>query len=124
MAEAQALERADGGWQVTSDDGSHQARTVIVATGARMKELEVPGEERLRGRGVSHCASCDAPLLRDRVVAVVGGGDSALQEALTLAGSASRVLVLERGRELTAQASYRRRVLDHPRIEVRDGDTV
>src|SRR5262249_51384556 len=91
----------------------------VVATGARLKELGVPGEERLRGRGVSHCATCDAPLLRDKVVAVVGGGDSALQEALTLAGSAAQVVVLQRELERTAQASYRERVLGHPGIDVR-----
>jgi thioredoxin reductase (NADPH) len=124
MGEARALERADGGWQVTADEGSYQARAVIVATGARMRELGVPGEERLRGRGVSHCASCDAPLFRERVVGVVGGGDSALQEALTLAASVKHVIVLQRGDELTAQESYRRRVLEHPQIEVRYGVVV
>jgi thioredoxin reductase (NADPH) len=124
LVEAQALEPADGRWEVTADDGSYQARAVIVATGARMKELGVPGEERLRGRGVSHCASCDAPLLRDRVVGVVGGGDSALQEALTLASAAARVIVLQRGDELTAQETYRLRVDEHPRIEVRYGVVV
>ena len=68
----------------TDDGGSPPARWSL-ATGARLRALDVPGEERLRGKGVSHCASCDAPLLRDRIVGVVGGGDSALQEALTLA---------------------------------------
>jgi thioredoxin reductase (NADPH) len=124
IAEAQALEQADSGWQVTADGESQHARTVIVATGARMKELGVPGEERLRGRGVSHCASCDAPLLRERVAGVVGGGDSALQEALTLAASVSRVIVLQRGDGLTAQETFRRRVAEHPRIEVRCGVVV
>jgi thioredoxin reductase (NADPH) len=124
FGEAQSLERAEGGWQVAADDRTHRARSVIVATGARMKALGVPGEEKLRGRGVSHCASCDAPLLRDKVVAVVGGGDSALQEALTLADAVSLVLVLQDGHELTAQDAYRRPVEEHPRIEVRYGVTV
>jgi len=124
FAEASSLERADGGWQVAADDGTYFTRAVIVATGARMKELGVPGEEKLRGRGVSHCASCDAPLLRDKVAVVVGGGDSALQEALTLAGSVARVTVLQLGDELTAQETYRRRVEEHERIEVRLGVTV
>jgi thioredoxin reductase (NADPH) len=124
MAEAHALERADGGWEVVADDGAYRARAVVVATGARFRALGVPGEEKLVGRGVSHCASCDAPLLRDRVVGVVGGGDSALQEALTLAESAARVIVLQRGEELTAQEAYRRRAEEHERIEVRLGVTV
>ena len=57
----------------------------MLATGSSLKELGVPGEARLRGQGVSHCASCDAPLLRGKIAAVIGGGDSAMQEALTLA---------------------------------------
>jgi thioredoxin reductase (NADPH) len=94
-------------------------KSLIVATGASPKALGVPGEERLKGRGVSHCASCDGPLLRDAVVAVVGGGDSAMQESLTLAAFASRVVLLCRGPALAGQASYRERVLAHPKIEVR-----
>jgi thioredoxin reductase (NADPH) len=120
MAELDALERADDGWRVTSaDDGALDARAVIFATGARLKHLGVPGEERLQGRGVSHCASCDAPLLRDQTVGVVGGGDSALQEALTLADAVGEVIVLHRGETLDAQATYRQRALDHPKITVR-----
>jgi thioredoxin reductase (NADPH) len=111
---------ADGGWRVGSADGEdHRALAVIVATGARFKELGIPGEARLRGKGVSHCASCDAPLLRGCVVAVVGGGDSAAQEALTLAEAAARVVVLCRGPALKAQAAYRERLLAHPKVELR-----
>ena len=104
---------------LTSGDTKVRARAVILATGATLKELGVPGEERLRGKGVSHCASCDAPLVRNKTVAVVGGGDSALQEALTLAAFAERVIVLQRGADLTAQAVYRDRVASHPKIEIR-----
>jgi thioredoxin reductase (NADPH) len=100
-------------------EAEYAARALVVATGASPKSLGVPGEERLKGKGVSHCASCDGPLLRDAVVAVVGGGDSAMQEALTLAAFASRVIVLCRGSALAGQASYRERVLSHPKIEVR-----
>jgi thioredoxin reductase (NADPH) len=119
MAELAGLEPADDGWRVTADDGELHARAVIFATGARLKHLGVPGEERLQGRGVSHCASCDAPLMRDRTVGVVGGGDSALQEALTLADAVGEVIVLHRGDELDAQATYRRRAEEHPKIAFR-----
>jgi len=111
-------------WRVTSDAGDILARSVILATGSTLKKLNIPGEERLSGRGVSHCASCDAPLLRDRIVAVVGGGDSAMQEALTLAGFASKVIIIHRGGALAGQASYRDRVSAHPRIEIRFGTAV
>jgi thioredoxin reductase (NADPH) len=73
----------------------------------------------LRGKGLSHCASCDGPLMRARTVGVVGGGDSALQEALTLAQFAARVIVLHRGNAFSAQAAYAGRVRAHPKIEVR-----
>jgi thioredoxin reductase (NADPH) len=119
MQELAALEPTDDGWRLTTDDGELQARAVILATGARLKHLGVPGEERLQGRGVSHCASCDAPLLRDRTVGVVGGGDSALQEALTLADQVAEVIVLHRGDALDAQATYRERAEQHAKIAVR-----
>jgi thioredoxin reductase (NADPH) len=119
MTELEAIEQAGDAWQLTTSDGPVQAKAVIVATGARLKTLGVDGEERFQGRGVSHCASCDAPLMRDRVVGVVGGGDSALQEALTLAESVGEVIVVHRGDELDAQATYRQRALDHPKISVR-----
>jgi thioredoxin reductase (NADPH) len=115
----QGLERRDDSWHIASGNGDLRARAVVLATGAGLKELGVAGEERLRGKGVSHCASCDAPLIRNKTVAVVGGGDSALQEALTLAGFAGRVIILQRGPTLTAQADYRNRVVDHPKIEIR-----
>lgn len=124
MAEALSLEHVDDRWRVTTGDGTIEAGGVIVATGARIRDLGVPGESRLRGRGVSHCASCDAPLLRDRPVAVVGGGDSALQEALALAETVSSVIVLQRETALSAQERYRRAALEHPKIEIRLGIAV
>jgi thioredoxin reductase (NADPH) len=119
MAELEAIAPAGERWRLTTTDGDVEARAVIVATGSRLKTLGIDGEERLTGRGVSHCASCDAPLMRDRVVGVIGGGDSALQEALTLAEAVQEVIVVHRGDELSAQATYRRRALDHPKITVR-----
>jgi thioredoxin reductase (NADPH) len=100
-------------------EGEYESKALIVATGASPKKLGVPGEERLVGKGVSHCASCDGPMLRGTVVAVVGGGDSAMQEALTLASHVERVLVLCRGGALHGQAIYRGRVAAEPKIEVR-----
>jgi thioredoxin reductase (NADPH) len=117
--ELESLQPDDGGWAIATSDGDVRARTVVLATGARFKQLGVPGENRLRGRGVSTCASCDGPLVGGQTVAVVGGGDSALQEALTLAEHAGRVVVLHRGDELDGQASYRDQVAAHPSIDVR-----
>jgi thioredoxin reductase (NADPH) len=117
--------RADGErWRVTTAQGDVSARAVVIATGTTTKTLGIPGEEQLRGKGVSHCASCDAPLLRNRIVGVVGGGDSALQEALTLAQHAARVIILHRGTAFSAQTAYVQPVLEHPKIEVRFGTIV
>jgi thioredoxin reductase (NADPH) len=124
MAELEGLERAGDAWRLATSDGDVGARAVILATGARLKSLGIDGEERLQGRGVSHCASCDAPLMRDRTVGVVGGGDSALQEALTLADAVGEVVVLHRGDALRAQAAYREPALAHPKVTVRYGTVV
>src|SRR5262249_4281021 len=120
-ATATSLGAHEGRWRLTTGAGDVWARSVVIATGTTLKTLGVPGEERLRGKGVSHCASCDAPLMRGRVVGVVGGGDSALQEALTLAQHVARVIVLHRGAAFSAQAAYCRRVREHPKIDTRFG---
>jgi thioredoxin reductase (NADPH) len=106
-------------WRLATGEGDVVARGLVLATGASLKELGVPGEARLRGQGVSHCASCDAPLLRGKTAAVIGGGDSAMQEALTLAQHVSQVVLLTHGAALTGQMSYRERVTQDPKIEVR-----
>ena len=124
MAGCEQLAAQGNHWALASDGNSLIARAVIVATGTALAKLGVPGEERLFGRGVSECASCDAPLLRDKVAVVVGGGDSAMQEALTLGGHVAKVVMLERGGALSGQASYRDRVVAHDKIEVRLGVTV
>jgi len=95
------------------------AVTVIAATGSSLKELGVPGEAKLMGHGVSHCASCDGPLYNDKIVGVVGGGDSALQEALTLANYAASVLIFTQEESFDAQFSYVQRALSQPKIEAR-----
>jgi thioredoxin reductase (NADPH) len=113
------LAAQDGRWRLATGEGDLMARGVVLATGAALKELGVPGEERLRGKGVSHCASCDAPLLRGKEIVVVGGGDSACQEALTLAEAAAKVTILHRGAALSAQAAYRDAVMQQPNIAIR-----
>ena len=116
MAELEGLEPAGKGWRLATSDGDVEARAVILATGARLRTLGVAGEERLRGHGVSHCASCDGPLYDGQVVGVVGGGDSALQEALTLANFADQVLLFHDSEKFSAQHSYQQRVLDNSKI--------
>jgi thioredoxin reductase (NADPH) len=123
-AEATRLETQDRFWSVVTDEDRHCAKAVIVATGSKLKNLGVPGEEKLMGRGVSHCASCDGPLYNGQTVGVVGGGDSALQEALTLANFADQVLLFHDGEKFSAQQSYQQRVLGNSKILPRYRTTV
>jgi thioredoxin reductase (NADPH) len=106
-------------WRVTGEDEEHRAKAVIVATGSSLKDLGIPGEAKLMGRGVSHCASCDGPLYSGQVVGVAGGGDSALQEALALANYAESVVLFHRGEKFSAQRSYKERALNSPKITPR-----
>lgn len=89
-----------------TDRGTFLGRTVVVATGAEARELGVPGEAALRGRGVSYCATCDGMLYRGREVAIVGGGNTAVGDALTLARLAGRVTLIHRRDALRASAVY------------------
>jgi thioredoxin reductase (NADPH) len=117
--EVGGLEPSDRFWIVSTDDERHRAKAVIVATGSTLKDLGVPGEAKLKGHGVSHCASCDGPLYNGQVVGVVGGGDSALQEALTLANYAESVVVFNRSERFAAQSVYVERALNAPKIVLR-----
>ena len=93
-----------------------EPRSVIVAAGSTPRKIGVPGEVELTGKGVSYCATCDGPLYRGRTVAVVGGGDSALQEAVFLARFAARVIVIHRRGELRAASVLQDEVRANPRI--------
>ncbi|HEY7219956.1 MAG TPA: FAD-dependent oxidoreductase [Candidatus Binatia bacterium] len=118
-AEVLRLEPKDRFWSVVTDEEEHRSKAVIVATGSSLKELGVPGEAKLQGRGVSHCASCDGPLYNGQVVGVVGGGDAALQEALTLSNYAESVVIFNREESFAGQQSYLQRALSNAKIRPR-----
>ena len=100
--EVKAVAKDGDIFNLDTSEGTLRSRTVIVSTGADPDKLGVPGEEKLAGRGVSYCATCDGALYRERIVAVVGGGDSAIEEALFLTRFADRVHVIHRRDELRA----------------------
>jgi thioredoxin reductase (NADPH) len=102
---------------VRTDDAQYESKTVVVATGASARWLEIPGEERLRGRGVSSCATCDGAFFRDKRIVVVGGGDSAVEEALFLTRFGSRVTIVHRRDRLRASKIMADRAHAHPKLD-------
>ncbi len=104
-------------FRVTTDAGEYFADSLVVTTGASPIHLNIPGEDTLLGRGVSYCATCDGAFFKDKKVIVVGGGDSALEEAIFITRYASSVTVIHRREELRAGAILQKRAKDHPKIK-------
>ena len=119
LSEVTSLRTADGYWTVETFEGELKAKAVIIAGGSTLRKLGVEGEEELHGAGVSYCATCDGAFFIDQVVGVVGGGDSALDEALTLTEYASRVIVFCKDDRFSGQKVLQDRVLSNPKVEVR-----
>lgn len=122
--EALAIEAASGGWLVRTDGKDYVTRAVIVAVGSTLARLGVVGEKEFDGRGVSYCALCDGGFVAGQPVAVVGGGDSALDEAQYLSTICSQVTVIYRGPELQASRVLRDRVRTNPKIILRPNTRV
>ena len=115
--EVLGLERVDALWRVKTNDGDYRAKAVIITSGADYNRLEVPGEERLTGRGVSYCATCDAPFFAGQEVVVVGGGDSALDEGMFAARHVAKVYLVHRRGELRASRILQERAFANPKFE-------
>ncbi|MDP2853586.1 MAG: thioredoxin-disulfide reductase [Smithellaceae bacterium] len=104
-------------WEVTAGDKVYKTLSIIAATGAMWRNLDVPGETEFVGRGVSYCATCDGPFYRNRDVIVVGGGDTAVQEALFLTHFAKKVIVIHRRDRLRAAGMLQKRAFAEKKIE-------
>lgn len=124
FAPVDTVELAENGFRLMCEDEEFHARSVIIATGAIPRKLGVPGEAEFTGRGVSWCATCDGALFKEKVVAVVGGGDAAVEEALFLTKFASRVHVIHRREELRATKCIQERCFDNEKIELHWNRTV
>jgi thioredoxin reductase (NADPH) len=110
--------RPDGKFVVHQGDKQYVARAVLIATGASARRLGLPEEDRFMGRGLSVCAVCDAAFFRDRSVVVIGGGDSAMEDALALTKFAKDITLLHRRDSFRASKIMQDRVLHHPKIKV------
>ncbi len=109
----------DGLHRVRFDNGGElKAKTLILATGARWREMNVPGEQEYRGRGVAYCPHCDGPLFKGKRVAVIGGGNSGVEAAIDLAGIVAHVTLLEFGEDLRADAVLQRKLASLPNVRV------
>ncbi len=117
FAEVTALEIKDGQKLVKTTEGDFTARAIIIAGGSERGKLGIPGEKEFTGRGVSYCSTCDAPFFADKPVAVVGGGNAALFEAMHLTKFASKVTVIHRRGEFRATAVVQEKARAEPRIE-------
>jgi thioredoxin reductase (NADPH) len=105
----------------TLEEETHTADAIIIATGAKARRLDLPGEEKYWGNGVSACAVCDGslPMFREKPLVVIGGGDSAVEEAIYLTKKASKVYVLVRRDVLRASKANARRLTTHPKVEIK-----
>jgi thioredoxin reductase (NADPH) len=115
--EAEKIEHHGNTHRVITDENSYETKAVIVATGSVPKKLNVPGEEKLIGKGVSFCAVCDGPFFKDKHVAVIGGGDAAVKEAIYLTQIAKKVSIVHRRDQLRAEKILQEQAFENPKIE-------
>ena len=123
--EVVAIEKQPGGWKLAFEDGSSkEARTVIYAAGAQPRKADVPGEDRYIGKGVSYCAICDGAFYKGKTVAVLGGGDTAVDEALYLSDLCEKVYLIHRRTEFRGAAQRVEQARKKANIEFVLGETV
>lgn len=116
---ASVRQRAEGGFEVVSEKGeTYQTKTVLVVSGGRRRKLGVPGEDTFSGKGVAYCATCDAPLFRNKTVAVAGSGNSALEAVIDLLPYATHVYLLVRGDQLKGDMTTQVEVKNSPKVTV------
>lgn len=124
IATVQKIEKSGNSFTLTTDAEDIRASAVILATGAKHRTLDVPGEAEFQGKGVSYCATCDGPFFKGQRILVVGGGDAAFDEANFLSKLSDKVVLVHRRESFRAQKSLVKRVMDNPNIEVRTNTVV
>lgn len=121
---AQEVKRAANLIRVRTDKGSYEARAVIIASGKRSRELGVPGEKEFKNKGLTYCATCDAPLFSGKDVAVIGGGNSALDAAIQLIKIAGKIYIINIAENLTADLIMQQAARGSPKVAVLNGASV
>jgi len=112
------IEKLNGDFRVITNNGSYDSRSLIIASGAKPRTLNVPGEKEFKNRGVTYCATCDAPLFSDKDVAVVGGGNSGLDATLQLMRIAKKVYLIEAAPVLKGDAAMREKIEGSDRVTI------
>lgn len=112
------IKKANGNFRITTDKGEYESRSVIIASGARPRKLQVPGEEKYKNKGVTYCAICDGPLFSGMDVAVIGGGNAALESVDFLLNIAKKIYLVNIGEKLTAHEYLQERIENHPKVEI------
>ena len=115
--EVKGIKENNPGWGILTDDKSYTSRAIIIASGARPKRLDIPGEDKFRGKGVSYCATCDGALFKNKEVVVAGGGDTALEEAIFLTRFAKKVTIIHRRNALRGTKILQERAFSNKKIE-------
>lgn len=116
--EVKKVEKNNHGFRVISDKGEYEAKTVLVATGEKNRELGVPGEKKFYGKGLTYCATCDAPLFKDKEAAVIGGSNSAMEAALFAAKYSKQVYIVTINPELQGESLLIDRIDRHEKIDI------
>ena len=111
-------------FSIKTNKGNYQARSLLIATGTKWRELEAEGSKDFRNKGVNYCALCDGPLYKKKIVAVAGGGDSAIKDALLLSEHADKVYIIARGKEIKPEPINFERVKKNKKIEVITGTNI
>ncbi|MDA3852305.1 MAG: thioredoxin-disulfide reductase [Spirochaetaceae bacterium] len=119
MAKVKDIEKQGEDFLVETSKETYTAKVVVIATGAKHRHLQVPGEEEFSGRGVSYCATCDGPFFKNKKILVVGGGDAACDEAVYLSKLTDKLVMIHRRDRFRAQQSLAERVKNHEGIDVR-----
>ena len=118
QSEVQSIDKVGSDFKIVTRKDSYIGTCVLIATGAEHRKLGVPGEDKLEGRGVSYCATCDGPFFRNRKIFVIGGGDSACDEAMYLSTLTDDVTLVHRRDTLRAQKAVADRLLANPKVKV------